>query len=451
MNRYFVITFGFLPVFVIAGVVVLFTFGDNRPEQPAPAALSDRELALYREVRQKLLEHYDGELDEQALADKALSGLAAGTGDTYTRVNPPIVAKQQKIELKGSFYGIDCNIDYNEDGSIRITEPHPGGGGEKAGLLLNDVIVAVDGVSILGQPFEASRQRIQSDREGTVVAIAVLRGGDPKNGTDAKATKLQFDVERSQVVQHSVHDVHIETRDGRRFGYMAIEEFNDNTFKPLFTDAVAELISQGAEGLIIDLRFNGGGRVPPAVDLVDAFLAEKDALIVFTRSSRESNRKDDHTYRTRDDSALTGLPLVLLVDRGTASASEIFTGAMRDYGRAFIVGERTYGKGLVQTIFGLETDSRYSMNITTTRYYTPLGRRIQNGDKGEPGGVVPDLLISYRQGEQEKLASRLVARRARYNRDAIAKTSASWNFEDRMLDAALNVLAGKAAIVRNGQ
>lgn len=448
MNRYFFITFAFLPVFVLAGVIVLWAFG-GKEKEPTPKDGLDKEFALYLEVRQMLLDHYDGELKEQTLADEALVGMAAGTGDRYTRVNPPVEAKSQDIDLQGTFYGINCVIDENEDGSIRITQVQAGGGGEKAGLLNDDVIVAVDGTSTLGQTFESTRLRIQSSVKGSVVKIGVLRGGDPKKGNDAKGKRLEFDVTRSEVVQYSVHDVHMETRDGRKFGYLHISDFNANTYDPQCKEAILELLELGAEGLVIDIRGNGGGRVPPAVDLVDALLKEKDALVVFTRSSRESNRKDDHVYKTRDDTTLTDLPVVLLVDGGTASASEIFAGAVKDYGRAYLVGERTYGKGIVQTIFRLETDPQYSMNITTTQYFTPLGRRMQKGDKGEPGGIAPDLEVRYRQGEQQSVRNRMTVRRARFNREQIAESSKWWNQEDRMLEAGLNVLAGKPVNVKD--
>ncbi|MBK9975731.1 MAG: PDZ domain-containing protein [Planctomycetes bacterium] len=446
MNRYFVITFGFLPVFVIAGVLLLF-FANKPAAGPSTKEGLDKEFALYLEVRQKLLDHYDGEIDEQQLADQALVGLAEGTGDRYTHLNPPIEAKSQDLDLRGQFFGIDCQIENNEDGSIRITTVQAGGGGEKAGLLADDVIVGVDGVSILGQPSAASRQRIISEREGTVVKLSIARGGDPKKANDPKAQKLDIEVTRSRVVQYSVNDVHVESRGGKRFGYLAVAEFNANTFEQ-FRDAINDLGKQGVEGYVVDLRFNGGGRVPPAVDMADSLLREKDALIVFTKSNRESNRKYDHEYRTKDDTALTDLPVVLLVDGGTASASEIFSGAMRDYGRVFIVGERTFGKGIVQTIFNIDTDPRYSLNITTTQYFTPLGRKMHKGDHGEPGGILPDLLVPYKQGEREQVRARMLTRQARYNLAKIAETSKWWNFEDRQLNAALDVLAGKPVAVK---
>ena len=444
---YFVVTFSILPVLVIAGVLTLYFVG-TPDEAPTEAQGIERELQMYLEVRQKLLDHYDGELSEEELRNAALQGLAEGTGDGYTRVLPPVAAQQQTRNLGGGFFGIGVNIEYNDDGSIRVTNVHPGGGAEKAGLLANDVIIAVDGVSILGLEGESAGNMIRGDVEGSIVKITVHRGGDNKRGNDPKGMRFDFDVTRMRVDTWSVHDVHIQERNGRRFGYLHISDCNANTFDPQFKNAITELTDGGAQGLIIDLRGNGGGRVSAAVQIVDGLLDQPDALVVFTQSSRESNRAGDHKWYTKDSEALTSLPIVLLVDDGTASAAEIITGALKDHGRAFVIGMRTFGKGLVQTVHKLKLDPNYQMNITTTQYYTPLGRKVNKGPNGEPGGIAPDLEIVYRTNEMSYVHARLRERRARFNREAIAESSRYWNYEDRMLEAALDVLSGKPVTVK---
>lgn len=444
---YFVATFSILPLTVIVGVLVMF-FSEKPAPEPSEADGIEKDFQLYAEIRQRLLDHYDGELSEEELRDAALEGLAHGTGDQYTRVLPPVKAQAQDLDLGGRFYGIGSIIRHNEDGSIRLLDPQPGGGAAKAGLLADDVIIGVDRVSILGQPSDDSLNRIKSPEEGTVVNLTILRGGDPERGDDPKAKELEFEVTRSRVESYSVHDVHIEERDGHRFGYLQISDINANTYDPQFKDAVTELQGGGAEGLIIDLRGNGGGRVNVAVALVDGLIKEKEAMVVFTHSSRESNRPNDGEYRTKDEEAITDLPIVILIDNDTASASEIITGALKDLGRAFVMGERSHGKGLVQTIYKLDTDPNYSLNITTTQYFTPLGRRVQNGKNGEPGGILPDIVMPYKEGEEARIHARLRVRQARYNREEVAANSSWWNYEDRMLDAALDVLAGKPVTVK---
>ncbi len=445
MNRYFLLSFSFLPVLVIAGVVVMAI------ARPGPAVLDaegeQREMALYAEVKSKLAEHYDGELSDVELLNGALKGLAEGTGDPFTRVLAPVETRQQDIDLKGQFSGIGVTVQPNADGSVRVTNVVSYSGADKAGILADDVLVEVDGVSILDQSLESTMQRIKSDKEGSVVKLVVLRGGDPDNGRDARAQRLTFDVVRSRIESWSVHDVHIEQKHNRRFGYLHISEFVENTFDPQFKDAVSQLTSQGAEGIIIDLRGNSGGRVTSATDVADGLIAAPDALIAFTRSSRESNRAHDKEIRTADDAALTALPVVVLIDDSTASAAELLTAALKDHGRACVIGVRSYGKGVVQTIFKLQSDPRYSINITTTQYFTPLGRQVQKGEN-VPGGIVPDLPITYKQGEKSRVHARLTARKARYNRDQAREASQWWDYEDRMLSAALDFLAGVPVVVQ---
>ncbi|MCB9894225.1 MAG: PDZ domain-containing protein [Planctomycetes bacterium] len=484
---YFFATFAILPVIVIAGVIALFTLGKKEPG-PTDAAGVEKDMQLYLEIRQKLLDHYDGELEENDLRDAALVGLAQGTGDRFTRVLPPVQARAQDQDLGGGFYGIGAYIDPNDDGSIRITGLQPDGGAEKAGILIDDIIVAVDGISIIDQTFESSVARIKSNEENSVVKLTIHRGGSKTSGTDESAMTFEFEVVRSRVITYSVHDVHIEERDGHSYGYVQISDINANTFDPQFKDAIAELAAKGAEGFVVDLRGNGGGRVNAAVDLADGLIKEPDQTIVFTHSSRESNRGSDHVYKTKDALSITDLPVILLIDGGTASAAEIITGALKDTGRAFVIGERSYGKGIVQTIYKLQTDPNYTVNITTTQYFTPLGLKVQNprhsaffgvppdqlagelrrwglehdnadayelagriltsdvGGEGG-GGIQPDLEIRYRAGERDRVRWRMRIRQARNNRDEIAKSSSWWNQEDRMLDAALDVLNGKPVTV----
>lgn len=451
MNKYFLITFSILPLLVIAGVLALNFWGrDYGP--PPKAEGTEKELALYLEVREILLERYDGELEGTKLLDGALSGMTAAPGDRYTHINVPLEAQAQREQLQGHFYGIGVLVRGNTDGSILVRGVYSDGPAGKAGLRDNDVIVAVDGASCLDQPFEATQRRIRGERNTSVV-ITVLRGGKPDNGRDAHAEKLDFSITRGEVTSYSVHNARIEEREGRKFGYVRVSDFHDNTFDPQLKDAIELLTRGGAEGLVLDLRQNGGGKVRVAEAMIDAFLEQKNALMVFTRSNNEKNRKDDRESRTQDDQAITRLPLVLLVDRGSASATEIVTGALKDHGRALVVGERTFGKGVVQSILYLRTDPRYSLNVTTTQYYTPLGRRVQKGSKGEPGGIRPHVEIPYRDEDEYRLiVTKLELQESRLSSGALLETEAqrkAWNAEDRMLNAALSLLAGKAVNVKD--
>ncbi|MEE9311198.1 MAG: S41 family peptidase, partial [Planctomycetota bacterium] len=308
------ISFSILPVIVLAGVVLLFNYGDGNDGTAKDIEGLNKDIALYKEVRQKLKDHYDGELSDEELRNAALMGMAMAAKDKYTRVLPPIESKVQSEGLSGGFAGIRAQVQGNPDGSIQLTHIFPGGGAEKAGLLEGDVVVSVDRTSILGQPFLQSRALITNGEIDTVVRLSILRGGDPALGTDSKATKLDIEVTRSRVITHSVHDAHIEEFDGRRFAYIRISGFNSNTFDPQFKNELTKVVKQGAEGVILDLRGNGGGQVRSATQVVDSFLSEKDKLIVFTKSSKTSNRKQDFNIFTKDETSITDLPLVILVD-----------------------------------------------------------------------------------------------------------------------------------------
>lgn len=473
MNKYFVITFAMLPILVITGVILLNVFGrDYGP--PPKAEGTEKELAMYLEVREIMLTRYDGDLEPEKLMDGALEGLSETPRDPYTHINVPIDAAAQKTALSGKFYGIGVSINANEDGSIWIRGVVRGGPADKAGVKDNDVIVGVDGDSCLGQAYETTQARIRGKEEGSIVKLSLLRGGNTKSGSDPKAEEVEIAVRRGEIISWSVHNERIFEREGRKLGYVRVSDFHDNTLEPQLLDAVKSLAEQGAQGLVLDLRQNGGGKVDVATAMVDAFVKEKDALIVFTRSRNERNRKDDREARTRDEEAITDLPLVILVDRNSASATEIVTGALKDMGRALVVGERSFGKGIVQNIIALKTDPRYSINVTTTQYFTPLGRRVHNGSENDnasartpshqwpygydgrtprAGGIRPNLEMPYRDYEEYLLIrSKLNLEESRLPPQAILDTEEAkkaWNAEDRMLEAALNILAGKPVNVRD--
>lgn len=472
MNRYFIMTFAMLPILVITGVVLLKAFGRDYGPPPSVQG-TEKELAMYLEVREIMLSRYDGELEAEKLMDSALEGLSRAAGDPYTRLYAPVAAAAQKTALSGRFYGIGVSINANDDGSIWIRGVVRDGPADKAGVKDNDVIVAVDGKTCLGESYEVTQSRIRGKEEGSPVQLMLHRGGDHTRGDDPAAERVEITVLRGEIISWSVHNARIFERGGRKLGYVRVSDFNENTLDPQLKDAVSSLVGKGADGLVLDLRRNTGGKVDVATAMVDAFINEKDMLIVFTRSRNERNRKDDREARTRDDVALTDLPIVVLVDRHTASAAEIVSGALKDLGRALIVGERTFGKGIVQNIIQLKTDPRYSINVTTTQYFTPLGRRVHGGSESgswqrpEPhqwpfgrdgltpraGGIRPHVEIPYRDyAEYELIRQKLTLEESRLPPQAILDTEAArkaWNAEDRMLEAALDLLAGKAVNIKD--
>lgn len=284
-------------------------------------------------------------------------------------------------ELKGSFSGIGVQFTIYRD-TVRVVKVIKGGPSEFSGIIAGDCIISVDGKPFVGKEVtnDETMKRLKGPSE-TTVTLGIKRHGKPQT--------LTFSIVRGDVPLHTIDAVYMldETT-----GYIRINSFGDTTY-PEFLSALAKLNGEGLEGLVIDLRGNLGGYMAPAVQIANEFLP-KDRLIVYTegrKSPREEYTSDGRgTYPT--------LPLVILVDEGSASASEILAGAVQDNDRGIIVGRRTFGKGLVQVPIDFPDGSM--LRLTKARYYTPSGRCVQKpytpGDEEE---YAADLLLRAEHGE----------------------------------------------------
>lgn len=284
-------------------------------------------------------------------------------------------------ELKGSFSGIGVQFTIYRD-TVRVVKVIKGGPSEHSGIMAGDCIVSVDGKAYVGKDVtnEETMKRLKGPSE-TTVKLGIKRHGKPE--------LLNYSIVRGDVPLHTIDAVYMldETT-----GYIRINSFGETTY-PEFLSALAKLNGEGMGGLVIDLRSNLGGYMAPAVQIANEFLPV-DRLIVYTegrKSPREEYTSDGRgTYPT--------LPLVILVDEGSASASEILAGAIQDNDRGIIVGRRTFGKGLVQVPIDFPDGSM--LRLTKARYYTPSGRCVQKpytpGDEEE---YAADLLLRAEHGE----------------------------------------------------
>ena len=291
-------------------------------------------------------------------------------------------AQTAKDDLKGSFSGVGIQFVIRDD-TVRVTNIIKGGPSEKVGVMAGDKIVTVDGKPYVGEVVtnEETLHRLKGEK-GTKVNIGVLRHGEKK--------PLSFTIVRGDIPVKSIDATYMLTD---KLGYIKIKSFGETTYPELLT-SLADLEQQGFSGLVIDLRDNGGGYLASAIQMVNEFLP-KNRLIVYTEG-RKANREE---YRSDGRGAYQDIPIIVLTNEFSASAAEIFAGAIQDNDRGSIIGRRTYGKGLVQQ--PIEFSDGSMIRLTVARYYTPSGRCIQKPYvKGESREEYEtDIILRYNRGE----------------------------------------------------
>lgn len=290
-------------------------------------------------------------------------------------------AQTASDDLKGSFFGIGIEFVIRED-TIHVQNVLPDGPAQQAGLLAGDKIVAVDGKPFVGKECtnEEAMHRLKGP-DKSKVTVGVLRYGSKK--------VKNIEITRGEVKTHSISSTYMIDQ---TTGYIRIKNFGENTYSELLI-ALAELQQEGFENLIIDLRDNSGGYLESAVQMINEFLP-KNRLIVYTEG-RKSARQE---YKTDGRGSYQNMPLVVLINEGSASAAEIFAGAVQDNDRGTIIGRRSFGKGLVQQQLAFPDGSL--VRLTIARYYTPSGRCIQKPYVGgDDKGYQKDIIDRYEHGE----------------------------------------------------
>lgn len=305
---------------------------------------------------------YFNDVDKNKAADAIFEAYLAAYGDRYTVYYTPEEYKSIMESTTGTFCGIGAVCQQNEDGTVLVVEPYEYAPAYKAGIRAGDCVTKVDGKDITSMGLEAAVALIKGEK-GTQVTLEVRRGEEIKT----------FTVTREEVVVRSVEYKMMENG----IGYIEITSFDTATTQQ-FKDAVADLKSQGLKGLVLDVRDNPGGVLGGVVEIVDEIIST--GLIVYM----EDNQGQRSEYKGTTKSELT-IPMAVLVNGNSASASEIFAGSLQDYDKAEIIGTQTYGKGIVQTIQPLSDGS--AVKITIAKYYTPKGQDIHGK------GVTPDQVV----------------------------------------------------------
>lgn len=315
---------------------------------------SEAGLRLFADVQRLVAETYVDTLDADAIYELAAEGLVAQLGDPYAELYPPADLEEFTTTHMGRYGGVGMEVQ-PLDGFTVVSQVFPETPAEAAGLISGDRIVEVDETQVTGWPLERVTERLRGE-PGSDVAIRVRRPG--------RADVLDFRVTRAVIhVPPVPYAILLEDE----VGYVPLVRFWEGS-APAVKDAVEGLLEQGARSIVLDLRGNGGGLMDEAVAVSSLFLEPGD-LVVAQRERRRS-----YTYRAQGPFLSRQVPVAVLVDEGTASASEIVAGALQDYDRAVVVGERTFGKGVVQSTF--QVDGGYVLKLTTGSWHTPLGRSL---------------------------------------------------------------------------
>ena len=372
----------FVPLLVSVGVIVGIFIGSFFASH-----FSGRKLSIINTSTNKINDLFhlidDEYVDSVSIPDlveKSMPEILKQLDPHSTYISAKDVEASMQ-DLKGSFSGIGIQFTVYKD-TVRVIKVVKGGPSEGVGLRAGDRIVNIDGKAYVGDTItaDATRNRLKGQK-GSQVRLGVLRPGQKQ--------MLSYVVTRGDVPVKSITAAY---KVSESVGYIRINSFGDNTYSE-FLSALAQLNTQGFRGLILDLRGNLGGYMQPAVQIANEFLP-KNRLIVYTQG-RKSPRED---FRSDGRGSYQNLPLVVLVDETSASASEILSGALQDNDRAMIVGRRTFGKGLVQVPIEFQDGSM--LRLTKARYYTPSGRCVQKPYKlGDEEDYEADLLLREKHGE----------------------------------------------------
>jgi carboxyl-terminal processing protease len=345
----------------------------------AKAAVADtyRQLALFGDVFERVRADYVEKPDDSKLIESAINGMLTGL-DPHSSYMDPKSFRDMQVQTRGEFGGLGIEVTM-EDGLIKVVAPIDETPAAKAGVLSNDIITKLDDEQVQGLTLNQAVEKMRGP-VNTKIKLTIMRKGQDK--------PIEISLTRDVIRVRSVR-----SRAEEDVGYIRISQFNEQStegLKKAVTDLAGQIPAEKLKGYIVDLRNNPGGLLDQAISISDAFLDRGEIV-----STRGRNAEETQRFNAKLGDLTKGKPVIVLINGGSASASEIVAGALQDHRRATIIGTRSFGKGSVQTIIPLGAGNG-ALRLTTARYFTPSGRSIQ------AKGISPDIEVLQEVPEELK-------------------------------------------------
>jgi carboxyl-terminal processing protease len=354
---------------VALGLVVTTQFAGPLLAQESEDSNIYQQLDLFGDIFERIRADYVEEVDEEELIEAAINGMLTSLDPHSSYLSPEDAAKM-RVQTRGEFGGLGLDVT-QEEGWVKVVSPMDGTPADAAGITTGDFITAVDGQSLMGLTLDESVEMMRGP-VGSEVTLTIVREGETE----------PFDV---SIIRDTIRLQAVRARTEGKTVVLRVTTFNDQTF-PNLRDGLQEQVDaagglDNVNGVVLDLRNNPGGLLDQAIFVADAFLDAGEIV-----STRGRHSEDGQRWNAEAGDLIDGKPMVVLVNGGSASASEIVAGALQDHRRAVVVGTQSFGKGSVQTVMPLAGDG--AMRLTTARYYTPSGRSIQ------ALGIAPDIIVA---------------------------------------------------------
>jgi carboxyl-terminal processing protease len=371
MRRLPSVIFAVLIPFALVVGIWLGGHPDTLPGFARDSLVGDSDGRQYEQAIDTIERDYYRKVDREQLLNKSIASAVDSLNDQFSHYFSPRDYADFQLDTEGQFEGVGMTVSTVKQG-LRVEEVYKGSPADKGGLKEGDLIVSVNGRSLAGKTSDQATALIKGP-EGTTVTLGVRSPSGGKERTlKLKRAKVDIPIVQSET----------KTEDGKKIGWVSLAGFTEGSGDDV-KKAVDDQVKKGAKGIVLDLRHNGGGLLNEAVKVASVFLP--DGRVVSTKG----RNRPEKVYNASGGAISSSIPVVVLVDGGSASASEIVTGALQDRKRAKVVGTRTFGKGVFQEVERLENGG--ALDITVGEYFTPSGRNLGGGGVKKGAGITPDI------------------------------------------------------------